>query len=140
MAKKNIDMTQGNLARELVGEYVDGVFRTSREDVYEIPNLSLTAETDRSVYLPEDFYIVSNLKRSENFRAGTDNDSVADGRMTLSCIFTCTSKSYALIYGNIITNFSCFTDYNGHAMVNETSAADFCTWMNFNSRKKSGQL
>lgn len=49
-----------NLDNELVGQFIDGEFYTGQDDVYAIPNLSMTTEGDYSVYLPEDFYIVEN--------------------------------------------------------------------------------
>ena len=55
---RNVAIT--NLDGETVGEFIDGEFYAYMDDIYAIPNLNLTTENDLSVYLPEDFYVVSN--------------------------------------------------------------------------------
>ena len=54
-----------DLEGELVGEFIDGEFYSEQDDVFAIPNLSLSNENDLSVYLPEDYYVVTNLDGGE---------------------------------------------------------------------------
>lgn len=50
-----------DLRGEEIGQFTDGRFHTARSDVYEVPEINLGAEqTSRSVYLPEDYYILEN--------------------------------------------------------------------------------
>ncbi len=64
-----------NLDGELVGEFRDGEFNSLSDDVFAIPNLCLTSESDLSVYLPEDFYVVTNLGGGE-FEASMVGESL----------------------------------------------------------------
>ena len=60
--------------------------------------------------------------------------------MPLSLFFTRSTKCYALINRYIIADFTSFSNDNTHAVVNEKSATNFRTGMNFNTCKKSTDL
>lgn len=47
------------LTGDYVGVFQNGEFVTERDDVYEVPNLKLTPDADYTVYVPEDFYVVT---------------------------------------------------------------------------------
>lgn len=54
------NITVHTLDGTLIGKFQDGEFVTTRDDVFLIPDLKLSAEADLAVYVPQDFYVVTN--------------------------------------------------------------------------------
>src|SRR5579885_2249637 len=87
-----------------------------------------------------DFHEVADADVSENFCAGTDDDSVADRRMTFSGILAGSAERHALIHEHIIADFAGLTDDNSHAVIDETAAADGRTGVDLDSGQGSRDL
>ena len=52
----------------------------------------------------------------------------------LAFVQGCTAQSHAVINGATIANFSCFTNHNAHAVVEENTFAQLGPRMNFDAR------
>lgn len=80
------------------------------------------------------FNVISNSKRAEDFCACTNKDIIAESRVALALILTCTAKSNSLIQQAVIAYYRCFTDNNSHTVVNEKSLSDSCAGVYLNTR------
>src|SRR5210317_1210930 len=47
------------------------------------------------------------------------------------------TEGHAMIKGDVVTDFSCFTDDHAHTVVDKEFLAYFCTRMNFNSGQET---
>ena len=93
-----------------------------------------------------DFDIVSDFYRPQNLGAGTDDDVVADGGVAFGRDFSfvvenrCPAQRYAVIHGDVVSDFGCFSDDNAGSVVYEKAFADFGSGMDFNAGQKSCNL
>jgi uncharacterized repeat protein (TIGR02543 family) len=93
-----------------VGKFVNGEFYSEKSDVFAVPNIALSNESDQSVYLPEDFYVVTNLDGGE-LKASMVGDSLG-ASVTTSADTVCFGIDESLHYNNVSieqagTNDSC---------------------------------
>ncbi|EJX03093.1 hypothetical protein EVA_08800 [gut metagenome] len=53
--------------------------------------------------------------------------------MTFSGFLSCTTKSYPLVQGYIISNNGCLSNNNTRSVVNKKPLSNLCSWMDLNS-------
>ena len=70
-----------------------------------------------------DFGVGTNCERTKNFCAAGDYYVVTDSRMAFASFFTGTAECNALVKGDVGADFSGFTNYNTHAMIDKEAAA-----------------
>ena len=86
------------LTGEYVGAFDNGLFVTERDDVYEMPNLSLTAKTNYTIYVPEDYYVVTNES------GGAFEASMAGKTLSASVSTDATAICFAMNQAHNINN------------------------------------
>src|SRR5436190_21832211 len=86
------------------------------------------------------FYMISDLNITKNFRACPDHHVIPQRRMAFSLFFTGTSKSHALIEQDIIADLRCFPNHNSGAVVDKEATPNPRTGVNLNSCKESADL
>src|SRR5215469_3911117 len=75
---------------------------------------------------------LADAERSKYLRVRTDNNAVAEGRMTLFLTQRGPAERHALIKRAVVADFGGLADNNPHAMINEYAAADASAGVNFN--------
>src|SRR5947209_2345816 len=77
---------------------------------------------------------------AQDLRACTDHHSVADGGMSLARVFTGSAERYSLVQEHVVAEFRCLADHDSHAVIDEESAANPRTRMDFDTRDGSRKL
>jgi len=70
-----------------------------------------------------DIYVITDCDAAENFRSRSDDDVIAECRVTFPCIFAGAAERYTLEERYIIADFRCFTDNHAESMIDEKPAA-----------------
>src|SRR5579862_8749468 len=87
-----------------------------------------------------DFYVVADLNAPENLGACSDHDVVADRGVTLALLVAGSAERDAQVNENVVANLSGLADYHAHAVVDEETAADPGSRMDFDAGQKAGNL
>ena len=77
---------------------------------------------------------------AQDFCPGGDHHAVLERRVALSLFFSRTSERYALVQGDIVTDFTGLADDDTGAVVNEESLPDGRTGMDLDARPADGDL
>ena len=86
------------------------------------------------------FDVVADFDIAQDFRAGADDNFVANGRMALAGLLAGSAEGDALIHENVVPDFGGLADNDAHAVVDEEAAADGGSGMDFNAGHGAGEL
>src|SRR6516165_4787367 len=84
--------------------------------------------------------IIPHLDGTQNFRAGADNDIIADGGMALAMLAARAAESHLMVDIDIIAYLRRLTDDHAHAMVDDEAPAEFRAGVNFYTGEKTPDM
>ena len=72
---------------------------------------------------------------ADDGRAGTNDNSVANGRVALALASAFRAQGYPVVEQNVIADNCGFADHDAHAMVDDQTATDLGSWVNLDARE-----
>jgi hypothetical protein len=84
--------------------------------------------------------MISHFKGAQHFGPTGDHHVVADGRMALTLIFSCSTKSNTMVEQNIVSDLSGLANDDPHTVIDNKTASNRRAGVDFNTGQKPGYL